>query len=86
MEIEIIAEAYAKKCIGDDEAAWKLYEKARDEIGKREAGLELYYDHYHYMSTFRYCFEQKTETEQKTHTQNKCTKIKGSKLWKKQST
>lgn len=63
--LEIIAEAYAKKCVGDDDAAWQLYEKARDEIGKREAGLELYYDHYHYMSTFRYCFEGKTEAEQK---------------------
>ena len=63
--IEIIAEAYAKKCVGDDDAALALYEKARDEIGKKEAGLELYYDHYHYMSTFKYCFDSKTDEKQK---------------------
>jgi len=43
--ILLIADAFIKKALGDDEAAEKLIWAAADEIGKREIDFEPYYDH-----------------------------------------
>ena len=54
--VEAIAKAFAHKCIGEDEAAYECYEKIRAALGKKEAGLVSYYDHFHFMETLYHSF------------------------------
>lgn len=42
---DMLAEAFAEKCIGNDKAANELFQKFRIEMGRREAEFELVYDH-----------------------------------------
>jgi hypothetical protein len=60
--VEAIAKAFAHKCIGEDDEALACFEAIRLELGKKEAGLVRYYDHFHFMSTFIHCFWQGTKT------------------------
>ena len=43
--VKSLAKVLVKKALGDDEAANKLCDEWRVEFGKREADIELYYDH-----------------------------------------
>ena len=47
---DMLADAFAEKCVGNDEGAMACYEKLRIEIGKREVEFELVYDHLLHMS------------------------------------
>jgi hypothetical protein len=58
--------AFAERCVGNDEKAREIYHKLRLEIGEWERGHERYYDHFLYMSSFKYCFlDDSTERQKK---------------------
>ena len=60
--VEAIAKAFAHKCIGEDDAAYECFDKIRLELGKHEAGLVPYYDHFHFMETLYHSFWKGTKT------------------------
>ena len=60
--VEAIAKAFEHKCVGEDEEALACFEKIRVELGKKEAGLVRYYDHFHFMTEFLNCFYEGTKT------------------------
>ena len=47
---DMLADAFAEKCVGNDAAAMECYERFRIEMGRREAEFELVYDHLLLMS------------------------------------
>ena len=48
--------------MGEDKEAWDVYETVRLSLGKKEAGLVPYYDHFHHMLTLYYCFYERSRT------------------------
>ncbi len=60
--VEAIAKAFEHKCVGEDDAAYECYEKIRAELGKKEAGLVPYYDHFHFMETLYHSFSTGSKT------------------------
>lgn len=60
--VEAIAKAFAHKCIGEDDEAYACFNNIRLELGKKEAGLLRYYDHFHFMCCFDNCFWKGTKT------------------------
>ena len=63
--IEMLSCAFAERCVGNDEKAREIYHKLRLEIGDWERGHERYYDHFLYMSSFKYCFLDDSTDRQK---------------------
>ncbi len=60
--VEAIAKAFEHKCVGEDDEAFACYEKIRIELGKHEAGLVPYYDHFHFMETLYHSFSSGAKT------------------------
>ena len=48
---DMLVDAFAEKCVGNDEAAMDCYEKFRIEIGRRESEFALVYDQFLMMSS-----------------------------------
>jgi hypothetical protein len=59
---DALASAFEHKCVGEDKEAWDVYETVRLSLGKKEAGLVPYYDHFHHMLTLYYCFYERSRT------------------------
>ena len=49
--VDMLSDALAEKCVGNDDAAMERYEKFRIEIGRYEAEFGLVYDHLLMMSS-----------------------------------
>ena len=60
--VEAITKAFEHKCVGEDDEAFACFESIRKELGKKEAGLVRYYDHFHFMTEFLNCFYEGTKT------------------------
>ena len=60
--VEGITRAFEHKCVGEDRAAWDVYEAVRLSMGKKEGALVPYYDHFHFMNSFYYYFYEKNNT------------------------
>ncbi len=60
--VEALGKAFEHKCVGEDEEAFACYEKIRLELGKKEAGLVPYYDHFHFMTELASCFYEGAKT------------------------
>ena len=60
---EMLADALARKAVGDDAAARELYVRMRLEMGRREAEIEPYYDHGLAFTALNSIFNSRTNSD-----------------------
>ena len=60
--VDMLSDALAEKCVGNDDGATECYEKFRVEMGKRECEFALVYDHLlHTGALFNVVFSKSSE-------------------------